>query len=256
MSRLSARFSGRKCFIPFVTAGYPDLERTEEIVLALVGAGADIVEIGMPFSDPVADGPVIQRSSMKALANGVRTEDVFELIRRIRARTDAGLVLMTYCNPILRFGLDRLDATAREIGLDGVLISDLTPEEYRRIGVSLKTDTIFLAAPTTNDERLKEICEATRGFLYLVARTGVTGSKTDVGQTIPAMMQRIRRHSEIPVAAGFGLSTADDVAEVWRYAEGAIVGSAIIRFIEEHENAADLASQVARFASEKLIPAR
>jgi tryptophan synthase alpha chain len=181
MSRLSEIFGARnRCFLPFVTAGHPDLETTLEILLQLAGAGSDIIELGVPFSDPVADGPVIQRSSFSALEHGYSLDDMLDVIRQFRSQSDAGIILMSYMNPVYQFGLERLEARAHEVGLDGILISDLTPEEYARLNPFRRLDTIFLAAPTSSDQRLEVISESSRGFLYLVARTGVTGRQTDV----------------------------------------------------------------------------
>lgn len=255
MSRLSEIFSrNKKCFIPFITAGYPDLKTSEEIILCLAGLGAQIIEIGIPFSDPVADGPIIQKASFEALKQGYGVNDYIEMVSRLRRKTEAGLIFMTYCNPVFQYGFDQLDVEAAEAGLDGILVSDLTPEEYRRIGKFKNLDTIFLAAPTSSDYRLSMICEASSGFLYLIARTGVTGSKTDVNATVPAMMKRIRKFSDIPVAAGFGIATAEDVKKIWQHADGAIVGSAITRFMQDNIAEKNLPEMVRDFVKDTLLP--
>ncbi|HSR66385.1 MAG TPA: tryptophan synthase subunit alpha [Acidobacteriota bacterium] len=254
MSRLSAAFQKQpKCFIPFVTAGHPDLETTEEIIVELVAAGSDIVEIGIPFSDPIADGPVIQRSSFQALQHGYSMSDFIHMVGRVRAKTDAGLLFMSYINPLMRYGLERLEEEAARSGLDGLLISDLTPEEYRLMQPLEKLDTVFLAAPTSSDQRLQSIARVSRGFLYLVARTGVTGSHTEVGEEIASTVARLRRYTDTPIAVGFGIDSPEAVQRVWEQAEGAVVGSAIVQFIEEHKGEAELPKQVGRYVRQ-LIP--
>ncbi len=203
MSRLSEIFTrNKKCFIPFVTAGHPDLEATREIVLALAASGSHIIEIGIPFSDPIADGPVIQKSSFQALRHGYSFADYIDLIRQIRRETEVGLVFMTYMNPVLSYGLEKLDREGVEAGLDGVLISDLTPEEYSRLEPLEALDTIFLAAPTSSDQRLQKIREVSRGFVYLVARTGVTGRQSDVEASVPKTVKRLRRYTQLPHCRG------------------------------------------------------
>lgn len=254
MSRLSEIFRSKgKCFLPFVTAGHPSLNLTEEIVLALAETGADIIEIGLPFSDPIADGPVIQRSSFAALKHGHSIDDYLEMVRRVRKRSPVGLIFMSYLNPLHRYGLQRLEAGALDAGLDGILVSDMTPEEQDRLGAFHGLDTIFLAAPTSSDQRLRRIADAGRGFLYLVARTGVTGNQTDVQQSVPKTVQRLRRLTDLPIAVGFGITSAADVARVWEVADGAVVGSAIVRFIEQHREEPDLPEGVAKYVR-TLLP--
>ena len=230
------------------------MEMTREIVLALAESGADIIELGIPFSDPIADGPVIQRSSLLAMKHGYSLSDYIELVRSIRKHTDVGLIFMSYLNPALKFGLDVLDEQASEAGLDGILLSDLTPDEFVRMEIEMKLDSIFLAAPTSSEERLKTICEVSRGFIYLVTQKGVTGSSTDLGQFLPGMVSKIRKYSELPVAAGFGISTARNVEQVWQIVDGAIVGTAIVKFILEHQESKDLPGLVSRFVQKKLLP--
>ncbi len=256
MSRLSEIFGARnKCFLPFVTAGHPDLETTLAIMLELAGAGSDIIELGIPFSDPIADGPVIQRSSFSALEHGYSIDDMLDVIRQFRSQWDTGIILMTYLNPVYQYGLERLEARAREVGLDGILISDLTPEEYLRLNPFKELETIFLAAPTSSDQRLEVISRSSRGFLYLVARTGVTGRQTDVSESVPVMVERVRRHTDLPIAVGFGITTREDVERVWQWAEGAVVGSAIVQFIEENREVPDLPARVGKLVR-SLIPDR
>ncbi len=257
MSRLSEIFSkNKRCFIPFVTAGHPDLDSTRQIVLHLAQAGADIIEIGIPFSDPIADGPIIQESSFHALRHAHTFSDYIGLVRDLRRETDAGLIFMTYMNPVWKYGLERLQTEGSAAGLDGILISDLTPEEHLRLQPtpSSSLDSIFLAAPTSSDERLRSIAAASSGFIYLVARTGVTGKHSDVQAAGPVTAQRIRSFSQLPLAVGFGVKSADDVRKIWQYAEGAVVGSAIVRFIGEHQQDPELASKVGQFVTDHLIP--
>ena len=254
MSRLAQIFKqNKKCFIPFVTAGHPDLKTTREIVFSLVEAGSHIVEIGIPFSDPIADGPIIQRSSFEALGHGHSFSDYLNLVRELREQTDVGLIFMTYLNPVLRYGREKLDREAAEAGLDGILISDLIPEEYACMDPFKKLDTVFLAAPTSSDQRLETIQAASKGFVYVVARTGVTGKQSDVGQSAPDTVERLRRLTQLPIAVGFGITSAEDVRQVWQYAEGAIVGSAIVRFIEEHRSDRNLAVKVGEYVRKDLI---
>lgn len=255
-----------------MTAGHPDLEATLEIILGLAQAGAAVVEIGIPFSDPVADGPTIQKSSFAALRHGYKVSDYLELVRQIRDHSDVGLIFMTYLNPVLRYGLRKLDREASAAGLDGILVSDLTPEEYLILGGSNETtqphspdqaerglfqklDTIFLAAPTSSDERLRLISQASTGFVYLIARTGVTGKKTQFGATLRQSVERIRACTELPIAVGFGIQSRADVETVWQCADAAIVGSAIVHFIEENQGKADLPSKVADYVRDHLMPA-
>ena len=256
MSRLSAAFATRgKCFIAYVTAGYPDLATSEEIILGLADAGAGIVEIGLPFSDPVADGPVIQAAMLRALKHNHSLDDYLGMVARLREKTDAGLLLMTYLNPLWRYGISRFRDAACEAGLDGVLISDLPPEEREMLRCFEGLDTVMLAAPTSSDGRLRRIANASTGFIYMVARTGITGAATDVGHHVPALAARLREMTSTPLAAGFGIGSADDVEAVWRHADGAVVGTAVIRIIErcmiaDGGTAADVVEEVAR----TLIP--
>ena len=254
MSRLSEIFKNRRrCFLPFVTAGHPDLESTREILLELAGAGSDIIELGIPFSDPIADGPVIQGSSFAALRHGYSMDDYLEVASWLRERSPVGLILMTYFNPVFSYGLKKLEERAVEAGVDGILISDLTPDEYQRMEPFRELDPIFLAAPTSSDARLQKVAAASRGFVYLVARTGVTGEQTDVTLQVPATVERLRQFSDLPIAAGFGVTSREDVRQVWEWADGAIVGSAIVRMIDENRDQPDLAALVGKFVKE-LIP--
>jgi tryptophan synthase alpha chain len=249
MSRLSGVFASRgKCFIPFITAGHPDLRATEEITLALAEAGADIIEIGIPFSDPIADGPIIQKASFEALRHRHSVPDYLQMVARLRERTEVGLIFMTYLNPLLSFGLERFDREASEAGLDGVLISDLTPEEYLHRGLRLQLDTIFLAAPTSSEARLSLICRVCRGFVYVIARTGVTGAQSEIGASLRETVQRVRGLTDLPIAVGFGIRTPADACKVWEVADGAVVGSELVRLIDQHRNDPNLAAAMGAYA--------
>ena len=241
MTRIGRRFAslareGGKAFIAFVTVGDPSLERTIEVALGLEGAGVDILELGVPFSDPLADGPVIQRASDRALKQGTRLASVLDAVRRIRARSELPLLLFSYLNPLLRYGLERLATEAAAAGVDGVLVTDLPPEEggewiacARRAGL----DTVFLAAPTSPEARLKRVADCARGFVYAVSRTGVTGERDTLSGEAAGLVGRIKALTGTPVALGFGLSTPEQVRAAADVADGVVVGSAIVRFLEE-----------------------
>lgn len=229
-----ARRQRRCALIPYITAGDPSLAASREIALALAAAGADIIELGVPFSDPVADGPVIQRASERALRQGVTARDVIALAAEIRRQSAVGLLLFGYANPFLRLGWDRFAAQAAAARVDGVLVTDLIPEEagaYRQALAARGLEPVFLAAPTSPAERLAAIGAASRGFIYAVSRTGVTGARRQVPAGARALVARIRRHTRLPVALGFGLSTAAQVAEVATFADGAVVGTALVAAI-------------------------
>jgi tryptophan synthase alpha chain len=223
--------------VVYVTCGDPDLATTREIVLAAIRAGADVIELGVPFSDPVADGPVIQRASERALKQGTSLENVLNLAREVRRESDAGLVLFSYLNPVLRFGLERFCAHAVAAGVDGALITDLTVEEaddYRRVMAAHRLATIFLAAPTSPDRRLKRIAQACGGFVYAVSRTGVTGTQKQLAVDARELVGRIRKFTTLPVAVGFGVSNREQFAQVGEFADAAVVGSAIVQAVEQH----------------------
>jgi len=228
-------FKSRPALLAYVTCGDPDIATTREIVLAAADAGSDVIELGVPFSDPVADGPVIQRASERALRNGTTLAQVLELGREVRSRSNAGLIIFSYLNPILRFGLARFCSAAADAGIDGALITDLTVEEagdYIRCMRARELDTIFLAAPTSPDERLKRIAETSRGFVYAVSRTGVTGARSQMSQDAQLLVGRLRRFTKLPIAVGFGISTPEQFAEVGKYADAIVVGSAIVQIID------------------------
>jgi len=255
MTRIEKRFEKLKSekrhgFIPYVTAGDPTCEITGELILELEKSGADIIELGVPFSDPIADGPVIQRATERALSQHVTLRKVLDLARKIRLQSEIPLVLFSYYNPILRYGLNKLAHDAAECGIDGVLATDLTVEEsgeYRRTMAAAKLNTIFLAAPTSSPERLKKIAQASNGFLYAVSRTGVTGETQKLSTELHVFLQELRRHTGIPVAVGFGISRPEHVKAVWEVADAAVVGSAIVREIEQNIGRADLVERVSQF---------
>lgn len=239
-SRIAKRFAqlradGQLGIVAYITAGDPTLDATLEFVLAMDKAGADVIELGVPFSDPLADGPTIQRASERALKAGASLAGVLELVGRIRKRSHVPLVLFSYFNPIVQMGLERFAATATSAGADGVLVTDLTPEEsegYRRILRVHHLDTIFLAAPTSSDERLQIIANCSSGFLYLISRTGVTGAKDTLPDDLPALLRRTRSFTSLPIAVGFGISLPGHVSVLGGLADAAVVGSALVSEIE------------------------
>ena len=250
------RRSGRGGFIPFITAGDPDLETSELLLIELAAAGADIVELGVPFSDPVADGEVIQRASERALRNGITLRDMLACVARAREQIDVPVVLFSYFNPLLQFGIDRLANEAKQAGIDAVLITDLIPEEAQSWAEALyqrELDPIFLAAPTTSDKRLARIARQARGFIYAVSRAGVTGARDEMTRDAETLVQRVRSVSDLPVAVGFGVSTAEQVRKIWRFADAAVVGSAIVREIEKLTGSPNLVSRIGEFAR-SLLP--
>lgn len=239
-TRISRRFAalreaGELGIVAYITAGDPSLEATHKFVLALAEAGADVIELGVPFSDPLADGPTIQRASERALQSGTTLAKVLELVREIRESSEIPLVLFSYYNPVLQMGLEKFSAAASRAGADGVLITDLTPEEsgeHRRILSAHHLDTIFLGAPTSTDERLEKIAAVSSGFLYLISRTGVTGAKDALPDDLPALLRRARKVTQLPIAVGFGISLPGHVSILGGLADAAVVGSALVSEIE------------------------
>ncbi|HET9314742.1 MAG TPA: tryptophan synthase subunit alpha [Vicinamibacteria bacterium] len=242
MTRIRERFdvlrcSGRKAFVAFLTAGDPSPDRTVLAALELGRAGVDVLELGVPFSDPVADGPVIQRSSERALGRGVTLATVLDVVRRIREKSAMPLLIFSYLNPLLRPGLARVAREAREAGVDGFLVTDLPPEEagdWIVLARETELDTVFLAAPTSPDERLRRVAEASRGFIYAISRTGVTGEREALSPDAAPLVDRLRSLTREPVVLGFGISTPEQVASAAAAADGVVVGSALVRALEEH----------------------
>ena len=240
-TRISRRFAelsanGELGIVAYITAGDPTLDATLKFVLALANAGADVIELGVPFSDPLADGPTIQRASERALKSGTTLARVIDLVRRIRQSSQVPLVLFSYYNPILQMGLEKFAAAAAGAGADGALMTDLTPEEaadYRRVMAAHNLDTIFLGAPTSTDERLRKIAACSSGFLYLISRTGVTGAKDALPDDLPALLRRARRATQLPLAVGFGISLPTHVSILGGLADAAVVGSALVSEIEK-----------------------
>ena len=241
MTRISKRFaelraSGELGIVAYITAGDPSLEATLKFVLALDEAGADVIELGIPFSDPLADGPTIQRASERALKAGTTLARVLDLIPRIRESSEVPLLLFGYYNPILQMGLEKFAAAASSAGVDGVLVTDLTPEEsddYRRVLAAHHLDTVFLGAPTSTDDRLKKIAACSSGFLYLISRTGVTGEKDALPADLPALLRRARNVTQLPIAVGFGISQPVHVSVLGGLADAAVIGSALVSEIEK-----------------------
>lgn len=236
MSRLSQLSSGGG-LVAYVTCGDPDLETSQAVILAAIDAGAEVIELGVPFSDPVADGPVIQRASERALRSGTTLADILRLTSEIRKRRpSAGLVLFSYFNPIFQYGIERFAADAEQAGADGVLVTDLTLEEsdgYRRLMHRHGLATIFLAAPTSTDQRLKKIASACSGFIYAVSRTGVTGAQKQLTEEARQLVQRLRKISPLPVVVGFGIADREQFRQATDFADAAAVGTAIVRIIEQ-----------------------
>jgi tryptophan synthase alpha chain len=251
MGRIGERFAERRqqarpAFVAFLTAGDPSLERTVRAAAELEAAGVDVLELGVPFSDPLADGPVIQRASERALGRGVTLAAVLQAVRRIREASALPLLLFSYFNPLLQYGLERLARDAKAAGIDGALVTDLPPEEageWLRVARAADLDTVFLAAPTSPPERLKRVAEASRGFVYAISRTGVTGERQSLSSEASPLVARLRGLTQVPVALGFGLSTPEQVKEAAAAADGVVVGSALVRFLEEHPQG-DLGAQV------------
>lgn len=256
MNRIVKRFNdlrerGEVAFIPFITGGDPTLAQTEAIIHALEKAGADVIEIGVPFSDPVGDGPVIQDATRRALANGVTPKDIFGLVKRVRKSSEVPLLLFSYYNPILAQGEINFAQRVADCGADGVLCVDLPPEEADTLKAALDEHdlcSIFLTASTTSDKRLDGVARHCTGFVYHVSRLGVTGEQAALEVNLKEGVERIKRHTNTPVAVGFGISTPDHARDVARYADGVIVGSALVRMIGKLGDTPDMAQKVGDFA--------
>lgn len=252
MSRITQMFSGlkrqnRKAFIPYITAGDPNLAASEALIIELEKSGADLIELGVPFSDPVADGPVIQRASERALRNGVSAADCLALVSRIRQQSEVPIILFSYLNPLLALGIDTLGSRLRDAGVDGVIATDLVPEEaedFKAVLDGAGVETVFLAAPTSSDERLRRIAEASSGFVYAVSRTGVTGVRQSLSDAASAVVTRLRRFTPLPIAVGFGISTDEHVNQIWQHADAAVVGSRIVAEIEAAGSSPDLVTRI------------
>jgi len=244
-------------FIPFIVAGDPDLETTKDLILLLAENGASVIELGVPFSDPVADGVTIQASAERALRNPINVKDILEVVAKVRqAGCETPIILFSYYNPILQFGLRKFAAEAEYIGIDGILITDLVPEEakeFRRLLTERDLALIMLAAPTSSDERLQKICEKASGFVYAVSRAGVTGARIDSSSDAETLVKRLRKFTDLPIAVGFGISNAEQIKEVWQYAEAAVIGSAIVSEIARSNNSLETIENVRHFVKELLV---
>lgn len=257
VSRITEAFQqlkrqGKKGFIPFITAGDPDLQITHDLILELSRVGASVIELGVPFSDPMADGPVIQRASERALRHGFGLSEILDVLRDARKQTEIPIVLFSYFNPLLQFGLEKLIREAEHAEIDGILVTDLIPEEAGRLSAMLRAhelDLIFLAAPTSTDVRLKLIAERATGFIYAVSRAGVTGTREDLSTEAEKLVRRVRQFSDLPVAVGFGISKPEHVRDVWRYADASVVGSAIVEMVEQNAQGPDAVQKIGEFAA-------
>ena len=260
MSRIAETFAklnreNRRGFIPFITAGDPNLETTRELIVELARAGATLIELGVPFTDPMADGPVIQRASERALRHRFGLNEILQTVAEVREQTDVPIILFSYFNPLLQFGIENLAREAKRAGVDGILVTDLAPEEASEFAPVLRAndlDMIFLVAPTSTDERLQMVAERASGFIYAVSRAGITGAREEMSAEAEKLVRRVRKFSDLPVAVGFGISKPEHVNDVWRYADAAVVGSAIVEEIEKAKSAADAVSKVGRFARQLI----
>lgn len=257
MSRIDDAFGalrrrGEKAFIPYLTGGDPDLAATGRYIRTLAASGADLIEVGVPFSDPIADGPTIQRASQRALRSGTTVERILELVKDLRPDVEPPLILMSYFNPVLKMGIEEFARRGSQAGLDGVIIPDLPPEEAGTLVASCRRegiDTIFLVAPTTPDARVRLVAEYSRGFLYYVSRTGVTGVRERLAAGIRENIARIRAVTPLPIAVGFGISTPEQARLVAAWSDGIVVGSALVSLIETAKNSGQLETELSRVTS-------
>lgn len=267
MNRISNEFNKLKReerggFIPFIVAGDPDLATTKKLILELAKQDASVIELGIPFSDPVADGVTIQTSAERALRGKITVGKVLEIVAEVRAeKCETPIILFSYFNPILQFGLKNFAETAKEKGVDGILITDLIPEEadeFHKILSKKELCLIMLAAPTSSNERLEKICKKASGFVYAVSRAGVTGARTELSNDAENLVQRLRKFTDLPIAVGFGISNAEQISETWKYADAAVVGSAIVKEMmnltpNPNKIPNDFAQKIGEFAG-KLLP--
>ncbi len=258
MTRIGRLFAcrkqeGRKVLIAYLTAGDPSLERTPALVEALERGGADLIELGVPFSDPIADGPVIQRAGERALKAGATLAGVLDVAAQIRRRSEVPLLLFTYLNPVVRYGVDRLAQDAAACGIDGCLLTDASVEEAQDYVAAMqrqRLDTVFLAAPTSTRRRLELVARYSTGFVYLVSRTGVTGARETLSDAVAPLVRAVRAVTDLPLAVGFGISRPEHVAELGRQVEGVVVGSAFVRIVEQHSGSPDLEREMEAFTRE------
>ena len=257
-SRIEEKFkklkeANQKALIPFITAGDPDLDTTKRLVIEMERAGADIIELGVPFSDPIADGPAIQKASYRSLKSGTTLKKIIGVVKELRQTTEIPLVLMTYYNPVFKYGISEFVRDASDAGVDGIIIPDLPPEEGEGIieeGKRHNLNTIFLLAPTSTKERIKIVASASTGFIYYVSLTGVTGARKSLPETVEASVNKIRKATDKPIAVGFGISTAEQAKRIASFADGVIVGSAIVNVIEKNIDKPDLIEKVSGFVKD------
>ena len=255
MNRIDKKFkelkaNKKKAFIAFITAGDPSLKTTEEVVLALEKSGADIVELGVPFSDPLADGPTIQAASQRALKKGITIDKILNLVKRLRKKTDIPIALMTYYNPVFHYNESKFICKAKDCGVDGLIIPDLPPEEGKELSLlASKNDisTIYFITPTTTLARQKFIAKNSTGFIYYVSLTGVTGARASIPKNVLDKVRKVKKITDKPVCVGFGVSSSAQVKSISRIADGVIVGSAIVKEINRHAGKKDCAKRVGRF---------
>jgi tryptophan synthase alpha chain len=263
-SRLDATFAAlrarrERALVPYFTVGDPSIAATRQLVVEAARRGADVIELGIPFSDPLADGPVIQRATQRALAAGVTLPRVLEMVREMRGEVSVPLVFLTYYNPILAFGLKAFCRTAVEAGVDGVIVADLPPEEAAPLQAEAEPaglDLVHLVAPTSTPERMRRIARASQGFIYMVSLTGVTGERAAVAPELTQQLRALRAITTRPICVGFGISTPAQAREVGRVADGVIVGSAIVRLVEQHGGTSDLLARVGDFIAALKAPLR
>jgi tryptophan synthase alpha chain len=263
-SRLDATFAAlrarrERALVPYFTAGDPSIATTRQLVVEAARRGADVIELGVPFSDPLADGPVIQRATQRALAAGVTLPRVLELVREMRGEVSVPLVFLTYYNPILAFGLKAFCRTAVEAGIDGVIVADLPPEEAGPLQAEAKPaglDLVHLVAPTSTPDRMRRIARASQGFIYMVSLIGVTGERAALAPELSQQLRALRAITTKPICVGFGISTPAQAREVGRVADGVIVGSAIVRLVEQHGATPDLLARVGDFIAALKAPLR
>jgi tryptophan synthase alpha chain len=252
---MALTFKKKPGLVAYITCGDPNLEVSRDVALAAIAAGAEVVELGVPFSDPVADGPIIQRASERALRQGTNLDSVLQIAREIREQSHAGLIIFSYMNPILQFGIDRFCASVAAAGADGALVTDLPVEEagdYLRAMKARRLAPIFLAAPTSTEERLKQIVRHSRGFLYAISRTGITGTRQEVAEDARSLVKHLRALTHLPIAVGFGISGAEHFNEVGTFADAAVIGSAIVQKVES--NPGREAAAVSEFLSSIMSP--
>lgn len=241
MSNISKAFKNTKAFIPFLTGGDPTIDKTEEYIYKMVEAGADIIEIGIPFSDPIAEGPVIQEANIRALKNGATPERIFEMVERVRTKTQVPIVFLTYLNPVFNYGYDKFFARCKKAGVDGIIIPDMPFEEKGELAEEAKkngVDIISLIAPTSTD-RIQMIAKEAQGYVYVVSSLGVTGMRSEIKTDLKSIIDLVKQATDVPAAVGFGINTPEQAAEISKISDGVIVGSAIVKIIEKYsENAA------------------